>query len=54
MDEWPWLIWLPVAVSAVAVVLNASTRSQGERRIWLPVATLLLLCALVALPRALA
>ena len=46
LDDWPWLIWLPVAVSAVAVVLNASTRSQGERRIWLPVATLLLLCSL--------
>ncbi len=46
VDEWPGLIWVPVAVSAVAVVLNASTRSQGERRIWLPVATLLLICAL--------
>ena len=46
LDDWPWLIWVPVAVSAVAVVLNASTRSQGERRIWLPVAIILLLCAL--------
>ena len=46
LDEWPWLIWVPVAVSAVAVVLNASTRSRGERRIWLPVAALLLTCAL--------
>jgi cytochrome bd-type quinol oxidase subunit 2 len=46
VHEWPWLIWVPVAVSAVAVVLNASTRSQGERRIWLPVATLLLICSL--------
>jgi len=46
VDEWPGLIWVPVAVSAFAVVLNASTRSQGERRIWLPVATLLLICAL--------
>ncbi len=46
LDDWPWLIWVPVAVSAVAVVLNASTRSQGERRIWLPVAIILLLCSL--------
>ena len=46
LDDWPWLIWVPVAVSAVAVVLNASTRSQGERRIWLPVAIVLLLCSL--------
>src|SRR4249919_3322675 len=46
VEDWPWLIWLPVAVSGVAVALNASTRSQGERRIWLPVAIVLLLCSL--------
>ncbi len=46
VDEWPWLIWMPVAVSAIAVVLNASTRSRGERRIWLPVALILLACSL--------
>jgi cytochrome bd-type quinol oxidase subunit 2 len=45
VDTWPWLAWIPVVVSALAVVLNASTRSQGERRIWLPVALLLLLCS---------
>ena len=44
--EWPWLTWVPVVVSAVAVVLNASTRSQGERRLWLPVTVVLLLCSL--------
>lgn len=44
--EWPWLAWVPVVVSAVAVVLNASTRSQGERRLWLPVTVVLLLCSL--------
>jgi cytochrome bd-type quinol oxidase subunit 2 len=44
--EWPWLAWLPVVVSAVAVVLNASTRSQGERRLWLPVTVVLLVCSL--------
>ena len=46
VDEWPWLAWVPVGVSALAVVLNASTRSQGERRIWLPVTVALLLCSL--------
>ena len=45
VTEWSWLIWVPVAVAAVAVVLNASTRSRGERRIWLPVATTLLFCS---------
>jgi len=46
VDRWPWLIWVPVAVSGVAVVLNASTRSGGERRIWLPIALILLACSL--------
>jgi cytochrome bd-type quinol oxidase subunit 2 len=46
VETWPWLAWIPVGVSAVAVVLNASTRSQGERRIWLPVAAILLLSSL--------
>jgi putative exporter of polyketide antibiotics len=44
--ELPWLAWVPVAVSAVAVVLNGSTRSAGERRLWLPVTIVLLLCSL--------
>lgn len=43
----PWLIWIPVAVSALAVVLNAISRSAGERRIWVPVAVVLLLSSLV-------
>lgn len=46
LEDWPWLIWVPVTVSVVAVVLNASTRSQGERRIWLPVASVLLVSSL--------
>ena len=46
VKDLPWLIWVPVAVSAVAVVLNASTRSVGERRIWLPVALVLLVSSL--------
>ena len=43
----PWLIWLPVAVSAVALVLNTITPSTGERRLWAPVAALMLLTSLV-------
>ncbi|HEX5579362.1 MAG TPA: hypothetical protein VFY43_06830 [Candidatus Limnocylindria bacterium] len=46
VSGWPWLIWLPVVVAALAVGLNASTRSRGERRIWLPVALVLLGCSL--------
>lgn len=44
----PWLAWLPVAISAIAVVLNASTRSAGERWIWLPVALVMLASSLGA------
>ncbi len=42
----PWLIWVPVAVSALAVVLNAISRSAGERRISVPVAVVLLTSSL--------
>lgn len=41
-EAYPWLIWVAVAVSALSVLLNAITRSAGERRIWLPVALVLL------------
>ena|SRR5688572_16455095 len=43
----PWLVWVPVAVSAIAVVLNSISRSAGERRIWVPVAMLLLVSSLI-------
>jgi hypothetical protein len=43
----PWLIWIPVTVSALAVVLNSISRSAGERRIWVPVAMLLLVSSLI-------
>ena len=43
----PWLVWVPVAVSGLAVVLNAISRSAGERRIWVPVAVVLLASSLV-------
>jgi hypothetical protein len=41
-----WLIWLVVAFSAVALVLNLVTSSSRERRIWAPVAAVLLVCSL--------
>lgn len=34
----PALTWLVVAVSAVSLLMNAVSRSAGERRIWVPVA----------------
>lgn len=43
----PWLVWITVAVSALAVVLNSISRSAGERRIWVPVAMLLLVSSLI-------
>jgi hypothetical protein len=43
----PWLIWVVVVVSAVAVLLNAISRSAGERRIWVPVATVMLVSSLL-------
>jgi len=42
----PWIAWLPVAFSAVAVILNAATRSLVERRLWLPVAMVMLATSL--------
>jgi len=42
----PWLIWVAVAISVVATVLNAITPSTRERRIWLPVTIGLLLTSL--------
>ncbi len=42
-----WLIWGVVAVTVVAVVLNAITPSARERRIWVPVALVMLISSLV-------
>ena len=41
-----WLTWIVVAVSGVSLVLNAITPSAGERRIWVPVALVLLATSL--------
>ena len=42
----PWLAFVPVAVSALSLVLNASSRSEPERRTWTPVAIVLLVSSL--------
>lgn len=48
-EDWtrPVLIWVPVVVSALALLLNAITPSAGERRIWVPVTFIMLLASLV-------
>lgn len=46
-DAVPQLVWLPVVVSALSLVLNAVTPSAGERRIWVPVAFVLLATSIV-------
>ena len=46
-DAMPWLVWLAIAFSAASVVLNAITRSPVERRLWLPVAVVMLVSGLV-------
>jgi hypothetical protein len=43
----PALIWLVVAVSAVSLAMNAVSRSAGERRIWVPVALVMLGSAVI-------
>jgi hypothetical protein len=48
----PGLVWVAVVVSAIAVVLNAITRSAGERRIWLPVTVVMLFSSLLVALRA--
>lgn len=42
-----WLVWVAVAFSAVSLVLNGISRSPGERRIWVPVAIVMLGSSLV-------
>ena len=41
-----WLPFVPVVVSAISLVLNASSRSEPERRTWTPVAIVLLVSSL--------
>ena len=42
-----WLVWFVVAFGALSLLLNLITPSGGERRIWAPVALLLLVCSLL-------
>jgi hypothetical protein len=44
--DFPMLAWLAVAVSAASVVMNAISRSPGERRTWVPVGLLMLASSL--------
>ena len=41
------LIWLVVALAVVALVLNLASRSAGERRLWVPVAVVMLASSVV-------
>jgi hypothetical protein len=43
----PWLAWAAVAFSAVSLGLNVISRSAGERRVWVPVALLMLVSSLI-------
>jgi hypothetical protein len=45
-DDIEWLPFVPVVVAALSVVLNASSRSEPERRTWTPVAIVLLVSSL--------
>jgi hypothetical protein len=42
-----WVTWIIAALLTVGLVLNLITPSAGERRIWAPVVTLMLLCCIV-------
>ena len=43
----PWVFWVIVALAAVGVVMNAASRSAGERRLWVPVTGVLLVSSLM-------
>jgi hypothetical protein len=45
-DDIEWLPFVPVVVAALSLVLNASSRSEPERRTWTPVAIVLLVSSL--------
>ena len=42
-----WLVWIVVAITALSLVLNFITPSTGERAIWTPTLSLLLLSSLI-------
>jgi hypothetical protein len=41
------LVWIVVAITALSLVLNLITPSAGERAIWLPILSLLLISSLI-------
>ncbi len=43
----PWVAWVAVVVSTLAVILNAASRSAGERRIWVPVTVVMLISSMI-------
>ncbi len=43
----PWLIWVVVAFSGLSLAMNAASRCAGERRLWVPVASVMLAASLV-------
>ena len=42
-----WLVWIVVALTAFSLVLNLITPSAGERAIWAPTISLLLISSLI-------
>jgi len=42
-----WLVWIVVTLTALSLVLNLITPSAGERAIWAPTLSLLLLSSLI-------
>ncbi|HEX5827096.1 MAG TPA: hypothetical protein VFY23_06225 [Candidatus Limnocylindrales bacterium] len=46
LPDVPWLAWVPVAVSALSLLANASSRSAPERRTWVPVAIVMVVSSL--------
>ena len=42
-----WLVWIAVALTALSLVLNLISPSAGERAIWLPTLSLLLIGSLI-------
>jgi hypothetical protein len=46
-DTLPMLIWAVVVFSAFSLVVNVISPSAGERRIWVPVAVVMLVTSLI-------
>lgn len=43
----PWAVWLAVGLAGLSLVLNTITPNAGERRLWVPVAVVMLGSSLV-------